>query len=183
MLTQIESESGIKYIDLLTCISYVINAWKQVSEQTIKNCWAHTGIIPESVAATFRQEKEDAKKKRKKVETEIECLIEKVCANDPKEDRMSTSAYLSFENGLETEGEDENVEVDSDNEDDSDEEAVEESVLTHQQALQVITQLMTYASIHGIDDQKLDIMKMFSRTNVLKGLKQTSILSYFNKDD
>ncbi len=35
LLTQIEAKTGVKHIDLLTCIGYVLRAWNQVSETTI----------------------------------------------------------------------------------------------------------------------------------------------------
>jgi aspartyl/asparaginyl beta-hydroxylase (cupin superfamily) len=38
VLTQIETETGVQNMDLLTCISLILRAWNQVSETTIRNC-------------------------------------------------------------------------------------------------------------------------------------------------
>jgi hypothetical protein len=55
-----------------------------------------------------------------------------------------------------------------------------ESVLTHRQALQVFSQLLTYASIHDIQDLKLQDIKSYSRSSILQELKHTSIRSFFH---
>jgi hypothetical protein len=179
IITQIEAESGVKHIDLLTCISYVMNAWNHVSEETVRNCWVHTGIISAPLAATLHQENVP---KRQNLESELDSLIEKL----DLEDRMAASSYLTFENDIQIDAgvddADSNTDLECEDNEESDDEG-EESVFTHQEALKVVTQLMTYASIHAIDDLKLENIKTFSRTNVLKGLKQSSILTYFHKVD
>jgi hypothetical protein len=104
----------------------------------------HTGIVSAHLAATLRQENEP---RRQDLESELDALIDKMCLDDP----MTADSYLSLEGELIIEecvsAFDEESKEEDDEESDDDE---EESVLTHRKALQVDSQLLTYASFHDI---------------------------------
>jgi len=110
----------------------------------------------------------------------LDDLIDKMCLDDP----MRADSYFSLEGELIIEQEcvsdfddESKQEEDDDKESDDDD---EESVFTHRQALQVVSQLLTYASVYDLQDLKLQDIKNYSRSNMLQGLKQTSIRSFFS---
>jgi hypothetical protein len=76
ILFHLEAETTYKNIDLLTCISYVIEARKQVTSTSIVNCWVHTGIAPKSMIIYLKQQNEPMCKDM--ILPELEELIKKL---------------------------------------------------------------------------------------------------------
>lgn len=50
-----------KRLDLLSSIKFVVDAWNAVSGTTIRHCWRHTRIVPESMSATLEQHTEPSR--------------------------------------------------------------------------------------------------------------------------
>jgi hypothetical protein len=51
-----------KKIDLLSAIHFMIEAWGNTSDRTIRNCWIGTGIVPAPKAAILKSSNEPKKK-------------------------------------------------------------------------------------------------------------------------
>jgi hypothetical protein len=51
ILKQVEAGNDIKNLkmDVLQAIKFIIESWKEVSPQTIYNCWHHTKILPDRI--------------------------------------------------------------------------------------------------------------------------------------
>ena len=51
MLEEVEAGRAAQDLkmDLLQAVRYIIPAWDEVTTTTIKNCWAHTRILPADV--------------------------------------------------------------------------------------------------------------------------------------
>jgi hypothetical protein len=51
ILNQVEAGNDIKNLkmDVLQAIKFIIKSWKEVSSQTIYNCWHHTKILPDRI--------------------------------------------------------------------------------------------------------------------------------------
>jgi hypothetical protein len=45
MLNQIEEKEKYEQIKTKQSILFIYEAWRKVSEETIKNCWRHSGIL------------------------------------------------------------------------------------------------------------------------------------------
>jgi transposase len=54
ILNQVEAGNDIKNLkmDVLQAIKFIIKSWKEVSSQTIYNCWNHTKILPDRINLT-----------------------------------------------------------------------------------------------------------------------------------
>ena len=175
-LAQIESKTDLKNMDFLTCISYVIDAWKQVSPTTIRNCWTHTCIVSAPMAAVLKQQNEPT---RQSVIPELDALIAKLSLDDP----MSADSYVTFA--------EENEEIVDDDDEmtqenqveggvaEDDEEDDETSVLTHREAIEAATKLSVYASLHGLDHGSLKQILDSSQAAVYSGMIQSTIDSFF----
>ena len=175
-LAQIESKTDLKNMDFLTCISYVIDAWKQVSPTTIRNCWTHTCIVSAPMAAVLKQQNEPT---RQSVIPELDALIAKLSLDDP----MSADSYVTFA--------EENEEIVDDDDEmtqenqveggvaEDDEEDDETSVLTHREAIEAATKLSVYASLHGLDHGSLKQILDSSQAAVYSGMRQSTIDSFF----
>ncbi len=78
-------------IDLLTCISYIIEACKRVASTSIVNCWVHTGSVPKSMIISRKQQNEPKCKYMSL--PELEEPIKKLSLDDP----MSVDEYLAID--------------------------------------------------------------------------------------
>jgi len=77
-----------------------VDAWKNVSQSTIQNCWKKTGILPiESSEADINTDRTDNDMN----ELEYECLqhlINELNTNNP----MNAVEFVSFDNDIQTRG-------------------------------------------------------------------------------
>ncbi len=85
ILFHIEAET------ILTCISYIIESWKQVASTSIVNSWVHTGIVPKSMIIYLKQQNEP--KCKDMILSELEELIKKLSLDNP----MSVDEYLAID--------------------------------------------------------------------------------------
>jgi hypothetical protein len=93
MLLQIQRNSEIKHINLLLSITYIIQAWKEVSPTTISNCWVHAGIVPAPKAALLKQKSEP---RRCSIINELGELIQNLALDDP----MTAESYVSIDDAI-----------------------------------------------------------------------------------
>ena len=58
MLEQIEGGEFIQDLrmNVLQAIQYIIQSWKEVTTETIRNCWHHTKILPDDVEANVDED-------------------------------------------------------------------------------------------------------------------------------
>jgi hypothetical protein len=169
VLTQIETETGVQNMDLLTCISLILRAWNQVSERTIRNCWAHTAIMSAPMAAKLIQQNEP---KRSNLESELDILIKKLSLNDP----MSVEEYISFDDEIECERNEEESEQFEEEENSED----EQTVFTHREALHAASKLLVYSHLHELKGESLEKIIDESRYKLHASAKQTRIDSFFS---
>lgn len=169
-----EEVQPIKQIDLLTAINKLVVAWNEVSANTIRNCWAHTGIVSAPMVAQLKQENEP---KRQVDYSPLDNLIAKLSLNDP----MPAVDYVSCDNDNEdtqctaNDGDGEGSMGDGHAEEDED----ENRPLSHRDALQACHQLMTYVFAHNLDCTGLNSLISESRKCMVGSMKQKSITSYF----
>ncbi len=156
------------------CFTGVGRAWKQVSPNTIRNCWVRTGIVPAPLAASLKQQNEP---KKEHLLSEVDDLISRLCLDDP----MDAASYVTFEDDVATERNENDVEEEQKNDEEggSEDDECEETVLTHREALRVVMQLSVYASLHNIGDAKLNNLQHYSRTEMQRTFKQSSIRTFF----
>ncbi|CAG8832485.1 12162_t:CDS:1, partial [Cetraspora pellucida] len=94
MLQQIETEYRAEDLkmDVLQAIRYTIQAWKEVTNDTIRNCWRHTNILPKSFNADLRNLSENV---NQNVESEINDLITMI-ENLNFSDPMQVEEFLNI---------------------------------------------------------------------------------------
>jgi hypothetical protein len=80
MLLQIQGNTGIKHIVLLSSITHIIQAWKEVSPTAISYCWVHTDIVSAPRAAFLKQKSEP---RRRSIINELGELFQKLALDDP----------------------------------------------------------------------------------------------------
>jgi hypothetical protein len=168
MLLQIEGNTRIKHIDLLSSITYIIQAWKDVSPTTISNCWVHTGIVPAPKAALLKQQSEP---RRCSIINELDELIQKLALDDP----MPAESYVSIDDAIDIDvdcTEPEDVEHVADNE--------EETVFTHREALVAASKLSVYAALHCLEKSQLSTIVGHSQRALTAGMKQIPIDCFFS---
>jgi uncharacterized protein YbbC (DUF1343 family) len=52
MLAQIEEKNKYEPIKTKESILFIVEAWKKVSKETIKNCWRHSGKVNQLITET-----------------------------------------------------------------------------------------------------------------------------------
>lgn len=169
-LAMLQTQTKVKHLDLLSCITFVVDAWKQVSPTTIRNCWTHTGIVVAPTVAALKQMNDP---KRQNLISELDELIKKLSLDDP----MSAESYLS----LQSESEPEEVITDVCSDVDiSDDDENESAVPNHREALEAATRLSLYASMHDLDQRSLKVLSQFAQSAIARGMKQRTIDSFFS---
>jgi hypothetical protein len=170
IVAQIEGGTGLSQIDLLTAIAYVLQAWNEVSSNTIRNCWIHTRIMTATTSADLKQQNEPKKENRV---SDLEPLIESLSIKDA----MSSEEYVSVDADVPTEGYDDEEEVEQEPECEED----ELTMLTCKEAFTCANKLSAYASLHGL--HTLNEIVNHSRTNFISSLKQKTLDSYFTNNN
>ena len=88
-------------MNIYDAINFSKNAWNSVSQQTISNCWKHTGILPQNEIDEMDDEIEDSDDQEKFFnEMEMQELIYKL----PFDDFMSTEDFLHVDDSLKNNG-------------------------------------------------------------------------------
>ena len=61
MLEKVEAGQQIEQLkmDVLQAIRYISKAWEEITTETIRRCWQHTGIFPESINADLQNPPDD----------------------------------------------------------------------------------------------------------------------------
>lgn len=173
VLAQIDASTGVKHIDLLTCIGYVVEAWKQVTPNTIRNCWAHTGIVSTPTVAKLKQQNEP---QRQNLLTDIDDMIARLCLGDA----MTAEEYVSFDdNSIVAEDVNDGQDEENNNNNDEEDDDEEQFVYTHREALEAATRLSVYASLHGLGVIEVKKLMSHSRRAMIDAMTQRTIDTYF----
>jgi hypothetical protein len=80
-------------VNIYDAINFSKNAWNSVSQQTIKNCWQHTGILPQDETDN---EIEDDDDQAVRDEMELQDLIDQLPFDDP----MDVQEFLHIDDFL-----------------------------------------------------------------------------------
>ena len=170
-------------LNIYDAINFSKNAWNSVSQQTISNCWNHTGILPQNEMnemddeIDFDDQTDD--------EMEIQELIDQLPFNDP----MSVKDFLYVDNCLKSnEGltDDEIVSIvkskNNEPEADLNEELLE--VISRKDALDCLDNLVLffeYSSDISINLDELNVLQKLKRrvlTSCINNAKQTTLDSF-----
>lgn len=157
-------------IDLHSTILFVVDSWKNVSSNTIRNCWGQTRIMSGVHLALIHADNDPKKESEL---GELDVMIKKLNIVDP----LDASEYLDDDNLVHYDSPSESVMSDSD----SDQE--ESRVISHQQALMCAVDLHTYLISNGplspSESRVMNEILAKCRLNVSSHLRQTSLLQYF----
>ena len=124
-------------IDLLSAIHYMIEAWSNVTETTIKNCWISTCIVPAPIAATLKSCNEPRLKSKF---DELASMISKLELCDP----MDAEEYVN-EDFYDHEPQPDDL-PDMNDKDESDDGEIE--ILTHREVLAAMSRIKFYMLCH-----------------------------------
>jgi|tagenome__1003787_1003787.scaffolds.fasta_scaffold20624770_2 hypothetical protein len=92
------NECGIKptEIDIKKCIKYVVRAWDNVTQSTVKNCWLKADILPkdneDEIDVDFRAETQVLLTHIKELE-EVQDLIDKLDLENP----LTADEFVQFD--------------------------------------------------------------------------------------
>ncbi|CAG8854279.1 2540_t:CDS:2, partial [Gigaspora margarita] len=62
LIRKFECDEEDKKLNVLEAINFIGDAWKSVTQQTIRNCWEKTGILPNSEPETAIEEQRNLEK-------------------------------------------------------------------------------------------------------------------------
>jgi hypothetical protein len=161
LLQRYESEMENNKMDVLTAIRFIARAWCEVSPQTIRNCFRHTGILPllannnnrddsvgnnDGVGDLMRELQTDIGALHLRNEMDIDEFInysEEKNTNDPLTDQEIMDLIICEDNGGEEEekGEEED-------EDDS----IEWRKITHKEVQNALELIMQYLVQQDLDN-------------------------------
>lgn len=184
-------------INIKEAIDYLADAWKNVTEETIINCWIKTGILPTS----SNEDIIDAMQSRQEImDEEIENIDQIIgeldTGTDPRaalladaindffldlEENVPTEEILSDDDIIKLIQEEAHSDEDSDN--DSDEEPI---LVSSNDALKSLKIWMTFFEQQPLDEFNVEDMHVFKKYfNIVQRLelqsrKQTSITNFFN---
>ncbi|GMF19152.1 unnamed protein product [Phytophthora lilii] len=159
-------------LDLLTSTKFVVDAWRMVSEATIRHCWRHTRIVPGSMSASVEEDSEPS------CEAEIgdlDVLISRLTLDDA----MSASSYIVIDDNIEESLDSEDASVESSSDSSSDE--AEETSFSHAEALAAAQKLHVFMFAHGYQDYSVQKVVDVCRTMAITSKRQTSIPLFFMK--
>ncbi len=84
LLNEYEQNFNSKKLDILAAIRFIVKSLSEVTENTIKNCWYHTGLTKKPVDFNFNEDNNEI--------TVLRQDISKLNFTDP----MDVSEYLNF---------------------------------------------------------------------------------------
>ena len=178
----------IKEVDVLVALRWVVQAWSEVSDETIRKCFKRCGIVEEVMHVDGGEMEEN--------DSEFDSLVKELCAE------ASASEYASFDDNVDacepsvnTESSTwrdelrlECIEEEKKNDDDDDDiciveckekEEVEEVILPNE-VLNLIDRLMKFALTESEAGMLYGLSERV-QAEVMKNKKQKTIESYFQK--
>ena len=179
---------GVDSLNIHDAIVFCTNAWNAVTQETISNCWKHTGILPlvnrDEVDEIVNQLEQDNQAERE----EIQFLIDQLPFDDHMDadefihvdDHLKSNEGLTDEEIISLINSDKNaLEVESDKE--------IPSVISKIQALNNLDDLVTFFKYSLLNNSSINQSDLSTLRNlrheVLKShitdLKQTTLDSYF----
>jgi hypothetical protein len=169
-------------LNIYDAINFSKNAWNSVSQQTISNCWKHTGILPQN---EMDDEIEDSDQEEFFNEMEMQELIYKL----PFNDFMSAEDFLHVDDSLKNNGgltDDEIVAMVKSNDSESTTDQNERSLelISKKEALNHLNNLVLFfehSSDISINSDELNILKKLRRqvlTLHINNAKQTTLDSF-----
>jgi hypothetical protein len=172
-------------LNIYDAINFSKNAWNSVSQQTISNCWKHTGILPQNEMDEMDDEIEDSDQEEFFNEMEMQELIYKL----PFNDFMSAEDFLHVDDSLKNNGgltDDEIVAMVKSNDSESTTDQNERSLelISKKEALNHLNNLVLFfehSSDISINSDELNILKKLRRqvlTLHINNAKQTTLDSF-----
>jgi len=172
-------------LNIYDAINFSKNAWNSVSQQTISNCWKHTGILPQNEMDEMDDEIEDSDQEEFFNEMEMQELIYKL----PFNDFMSAEDFLHVDDSLKNNGgltDDEIVAMVKSNDSESTTDQNERSLelISKKEALNHLNNLVLFfehLSDISINSDELNILKKLRRqvlTLHINNAKQTTLDSF-----
>jgi len=162
-------------LNIYDAINFSKNAWNSVSQQTISNCWKHTGILPQNEMDEMDDEIEDSDQEEFFNEMEMQELIYKL----PFNDFMSAEDFLHVDDSLKNNGgltDDEIVAMVKSNDSESTTDQNERSLelISKKEALNHLNNLVLFF------EHSLDISINSDELNILKKLRRQVLTLHIN---
>jgi len=163
-------------LNIYDAINFSKNAWNSVSQQTISNCWKHTGILSQNEIDEMDDEIEDSDDQEKSFnEMEMQELIYKL----PFDDFMSAEDFFHVDDSLKNNGgltDDEIVAIVKSNDSESTTDQNERSLelISKKEALGHLNDLVLFF------EHSLDISINSDELNILKKLRRRVLTLHIN---
>lgn len=173
VIDQLEADGAVGSMDVLTAIKFTVDAWGAVAENTIRNCWCHTGIVPAPIAAEIKASNDAIDSDEL---PELSALIRHLNLDDP----LDVQVYVEIEDlpTLYVPNNSEDEASGQDEEDDPDE-PDEDVAFSHREALLACQQLAVYAFSQGRVSSEISGLLTHAREMMLLGMQQQKITSFF----
>ncbi|CAG8716353.1 3899_t:CDS:2 [Dentiscutata erythropus] len=186
LLDQYESEKDNK-MDVLTAIKFIVRGWREVSSETIKNCFRHTGILPlvqdnNEEPTTYNNDDDIMEELYNNIELlNLQNVMDLEDYIDYSEERIVTG-IMSDQEILNQATYQEPQQVESDEEDDS----VETPQITHKEALDAIHRLELYLMQQDLNyvvqtENDVALSKLYELVRKIRNasFKQLNIETFF----
>ena len=163
-------------MNIYDAINFSKNAWNSVSQQTISNCWKHTGILSQNEIDEMDDEIEDSDDQEKSFnEMEMQELIYKL----PFDDFMSAEDFFHIDDSLKNNGgltDNEIVAIVKSNDSESTTDQNERSLelISKKEALGHLNDLILFF------EHSLDISINSDELNILKKLRHQVLTLHIN---
>jgi hypothetical protein len=192
MLEQVEAGQQIERLkmDVLQAIRYISKAWEEITAKTIRQCWQHTGILPESINADLQNPSDDVYAINDSVLDEICRALENLNLSEsmeveeflavPEEDVVYE---ISDDDQIITELADIFKEENSNNLDDADD-STEIAAISASAALKGLETVQAFLIQQENTNEHLkftNILERYIREKKASLMQQSSIDQYFNK--
>ena len=89
-------------ISVLTAISWIARAWKEISQATIQNCWIHTGLIAKKSSSTSSIEPVPSRHFMSSSEAAIEQHLCNLIQQMKLEDKLDASSFIEVDKDEQT---------------------------------------------------------------------------------
>ena len=179
-------------VDILQAITWTAAAWKEVTEDTIKNCFVKCGIVEQTVEGNDELDEEfdylfkeltgeivNDMTADEYVDFDVETCISPLTINSDQVDWRRTSIQACIDEhvgGVES-GDDDGDEADevtNDDDDDNDDQEESSSEISPREALGMLDQLVHVAGISKDDRNSLVSIKERMESLVISHKKQTA---------
>ena len=193
ILNQVEAGNDIKNLkmDVLQAIKFIIKSWKEVSSQTIYNCWHHTKILPDRINVNLSNFSDDI---NDPTTNQLSQAIAALNLNDA----IPIQEYLNNpeENSVYEVPDDNNIiealvemykqqpEIDTNDFEDEEDDSVEQVLISASEASKSLEIVRTFLLQQENSSQQMKLVNSLDRYISLKtinAMRQSTLESYLNQ--